>query len=210
MDQALYPFPREEAPGRDGGAVEAFLTHLAVDRKVSASTQNQAMSAILFLYKEVLGHELEWLQNVERAKRPVRMPVVLSGNEVRAVLARLEGRHWLMASLLYGAGLRLMECVRSRVKDVDFEYAQITVRDGKGEKDRVTMLPGALAKPVKEHLQEVKAVHEQDLRDGGVFAPCARPQVPQGRPGVGVAVCVCGVQTLDRSTIGGGAPPSYR
>ena len=92
--------------------VEAFLTHLAVDRNVAASTQNQAMSAILFLYKEVLGHELEWLQNVERAKRPARIPVVLSGNEVRAILARLEGHHWLMASLLYGAGLRLMECVR--------------------------------------------------------------------------------------------------
>ncbi len=133
--------------------VEAFLTHLAVDRKVSASTQNQAMSAILFLYKEVLGHELEWLQNVERAKRPARMPVVLTGNEARAILARLEGRHWFMASLLYGAGLRLMECVRLRVKDVDFEYAQIMVRDGKGEKDRVTMLPGALAIPINEYLQ---------------------------------------------------------
>lgn len=155
--------------------VEAFLTHLAVDRKVSASTQNQAMSAILFLYKEVLGHELEWLQNVERAKRPLRMPVVLTGNEVRAVLARLEGRPWLMASLLYGTGLRLMECVRLRVKDVDFEYAQIMVRDGKGEKDRVTMLPGALAIPINEHLQKVKAVHEQDLRDGfgDVYLPHA-------------------------------------
>ncbi len=151
------------------------MTHLAVDRKVAASTQNQAMSAILFLYKEVLGHELEWLQNVERAKRPARMPVVLSVNEVRAVLARLEGRHWVMASLLYGAGLRLMECVRLRVKDVDFEYAQIMVRDGKGEKDRVTMLPGALAIPINEHLQKVKALHEQDLRDGfgDVYLPHA-------------------------------------
>jgi integrase len=111
--------------------VEKFLTHLAVERHVAASTQNQALSAILFLYQEVLGHELPWLDGVERAKRPARLPVVLTASEVRSVLARLDGIHGLMASLLYGTGLRLMECVRLRVKDIDFEYGQITVRDGK-------------------------------------------------------------------------------
>ncbi len=115
--------------------VEAFLTHLAVVRNVAASTQNQGLSAILFLYKEVLGRQLEWLDNVERAKRPARVPLVLTEAEVRALLGQMEGRQALMARILYGAGLRLMECVRLRVKDVDFGYSQITVRDGKGEKD---------------------------------------------------------------------------
>lgn len=155
--------------------VERFLTHLAVERKVAASTQNQALSAILFLYKEVLGRELEWLDNVERAKRPARVPVVLTEAEVRALLGQLEGRHWLMASLLYGAGLRLMECVRLRVKDIDFGYAQITVRDGKGDKDRVTMLPGALREKLEEHLGRVKALHQKDLKEGfgEVYLPFA-------------------------------------
>jgi integron integrase len=146
--------------------VERFLAHLAVERKVAASTQNQALSAILFLYKEVLGRELEWLDNVQRAKRPARVPVVLTEAEVRALLEQLEGRHFLMASLLYGAGLRLMECVRLRVKDIDFGYAQITVRDGKGEKDRVTMLPGALREQLEAHLGRVQALHQKDLKDG--------------------------------------------
>ncbi|MGH8612285.1 MAG: integron integrase [Gammaproteobacteria bacterium] len=155
--------------------VEGFLTHLAVERKVAASTQNQALSAILFLYKEVLGRELEWLDNVQRAKRPARVPVVLTEAEVRALLGQLEGRHWLMASLLYGAGLRLMECVRLRVKDIDFGYAQITVRDGKGEKDRVTMLPVALREKLAQHLERVQALHQKDLREGfgEVYLPYA-------------------------------------
>ena len=155
--------------------VEQFLTHLAVERNVAASTQNQALNAIVFLYKEVLGRELGWLDAMERAKRPVRMPVVLTTIEVRALLARLEGRHWLMASLLYGAGLRLMECVRLRVKDIDFEYAQITVRDGKGEKDRVTMLPGSIIAPLKIHLEQANVLHEQDLQEGfgEVYLPFA-------------------------------------
>jgi integron integrase len=155
--------------------VEQFLTHLAVERKVAASTQNQALNAIVFLYTEVLGRELGWLDNVERAKRPRRLPVVLTATEVRALLVRLEGYHWLMASLLYGAGLRLMECVRLRVKDIDFEYAQITVRDGKGDKDRVTMLPESLVTLLKTHLEKVKALHEQDLREGfgEVYLPLA-------------------------------------
>ena len=146
--------------------VEQFLSHLAVERNVAASTQNQALSAILFLYKEVLEQDIGWLDNVERAKRPARLPVVLTATEVRAVLAHLEGRHRLMANLLYGAGLRLMECVRLRVKDLDFEYRQITVRDGKGQKDRLTLLPDSLVGSLQTHLADVKILHEQDLRQG--------------------------------------------
>lgn len=146
--------------------VEAFLTHLAVAGRVAASTQNQAKSALLFLYKEVLGTELPWLDNVERAKAPKRLPVVLTRAEVQALLTRLEGTHWLMASLLYGAGLRLMECLRLRVQDVDFTRKEILVRDGKGFKDRVTMLPAALAAPLQAHLERVRELHRQDLAAG--------------------------------------------
>lgn len=121
--------------------ISEFLAFLAVKRNVAASTQNQALSAILFLYRHVLKKELGWVDNVERAKKPSRLPVVFTKDEARAILVRLEGAKWLMASLLYGAGLRLMECLRLRVKDIDFEYNQIVVRDGKGQKDRVTMLP---------------------------------------------------------------------
>lgn len=155
--------------------VEQFLSHLAVERNVAASTQNQALSAILFLYKEVLEQDIGWLDNVERAKRPARLPVVLTATEVRAVLAHLEGRHRLMANLLYGAGLRLMECVRLRVKDLDFEYRQITVRDGKGQKDRLTLLPDSLVGSLQTHLADVKILHEQDLRQGfgNVYLPFA-------------------------------------
>lgn len=155
--------------------VEAFLTHLAVQGKVAASTQNQAKSALLFLYKEVLGIDLPWLDNVERAKAPKRLPVVLTRAEVHAVLTRLEGAHWLVASLLYGTGLRIMEAVRLRVKDVDFARHEILVRDGKGFKDRVTMLPATLSAPLKAHLQRVKALHRQDLEAGfgAVYLPYA-------------------------------------
>ncbi|HYE34140.1 MAG TPA: integron integrase [Methylocaldum sp.] len=155
--------------------VERFLTHLAVDRNVAASTQNQALSAILFLYKDVLGIELPWLSEVRRAKKPERLPLVLTVEEVKRVLARLDGQHWLMASLLYGAGLRLLECVRLRVKDVDFGYKQITVRDGKGQKDRMTMLPQAVIEPLKAHLEKVKVLHEHDVEEGygEVYLPYA-------------------------------------
>ncbi len=146
--------------------VEAFLTHLAVAGNVAASTQNQAKSALLFLYREVLETELPWLDNVERARAPKRLPVVLTRDEVHAVLSRLSGTHWLIASLLYGAGLRIMEGLRLRVKDVEFSRKEILVRDGKGFKDRVTMLPAALAAPLAEHLKRVKALHEQDLAAG--------------------------------------------
>lgn len=145
-----------------GPEVEEFLNYLAVKRRVSASTQNQALSAILFLYKEVLGAALPWLDGVVRAKRPVRIPVVLSRDEVRRVLAHLEGSRWLAASLLYGAGLRVSECVRLRVKDLDFDYRQITVRDGKGAKDRCTMLPEAVIEPLRHQLSRVRLLHESD------------------------------------------------
>ena len=146
--------------------VTAFLSHLAVERNVAASTQNQALAALLFLYKQVLGRDLGWFDDLVRAKRPVRVPVVLSRGEVNALLAQLRGTPWLMVSLLYGAGLRLMECLRLRVKDVDFAYRQILVRDGKGAKDRVTMLPETAVQPLHAQLGEAKRLHEIDLREG--------------------------------------------
>jgi integron integrase len=155
--------------------VTEFLTHLARERKVAASTQNQALSALLFLYKEVLQREIGWLDQVERVKKPARLPVVLTKDEVRKIFDHLHGTHRLMAGLLYGSGLRLMECVRLRVKDVDFGYAHVVVRDGKGAKDRVTMLPVNLAQGLERHLQKVKALHEEDLEAGlgVVYLPVA-------------------------------------
>jgi len=146
--------------------VEAFLTHLAVEGNVAASTQNQARSALLFLYKEVLGSELPWLNNVEQAKKPRRLPVVLNEDEVREVLARLGNVHWLVAALLYGAGLRLMEALRLRVQDVDFKRREILVRNGKGFKDRVTMLPDRVVSRLQGHLATVRDLHEKDLAEG--------------------------------------------
>lgn len=146
--------------------VEAFLTDLAVRRNVSASTQNQALSAILFLYKQVLGIDLEWLEGVVRARKSERLPVVLSRAEVTDLLSRLDGEMALMGGLLYGAGLRLMECVRLRVKDVDFGMTQILVRDGKGQKDRVTMLPNRLEVPLRRQIDRVRHIHAQDKRRG--------------------------------------------
>ena len=146
--------------------VSRYLTHLAVNHKVTASTQNQALSALLFLYRNVLKRELGQFQDIEKAKRPQRLPMVFTREEVRAVLAQLEGTEWLMASLLYGAGLRLMECLRLRTKDLDFSYRQVVVRDGKGQKDRVTPLPEALIKPLQRHLERVKALHTADLKEG--------------------------------------------
>jgi len=155
--------------------INAFLSHLAVVNRVAASTRNQALSAILFLYKEVLGQEVGKLEGVVRAKKSLKLPVVFTVEEVQAVLVRLQGSALLMAGLLYGSGLRLMECVRLRVKDVDFHYRQLVVRDGKGQKDRVTMLPERVIEPFDQHLARVKAIHEQDLRDGmgAVYLPFA-------------------------------------
>ncbi|HEY8857567.1 MAG TPA: integron integrase [Rugosibacter sp.] len=146
--------------------LEVFLTDLAVRGGVSASTQNQALSALLFLYREVLKVDLPWLDNVTRAKRPQRLPVVLTTAEVRAVLDRMDGVYALMGKLLYGTGMRLMECVRLRVKDVDFGRNEILIRDGKGGKDRVTMLPSAVAAPLAEHLQRRRVIFEDDLAAG--------------------------------------------
>jgi integron integrase len=146
--------------------VEAFLTHLAVTRNVAAATQNQALAALLFLYKEVLKVELPWLEGVVRAKKPVHLPVVLTREEVARVLAELSGVAALVANLLYGSGLRLMEALRLRVKDVEFSRGEILVRDGKGQKDRVTMLPRTLIPGLQQQLQAVSALHEQDLAEG--------------------------------------------
>ncbi|MGN2254739.1 integron integrase [Frateuria sp. GZRe12] len=146
--------------------IERFLTDLAVEVGVSASTQNQALSALLFLYKQVLGVELPWLDGIERAKKPQRLPVVLTRAEVVALLGQLTGTPWLMASLLYGAGLRLMECVRLRVKDVDFGKAELVVRQGKGGKDRRTMLPSTLIAPLQAQMDEARRIHQRDLDAG--------------------------------------------
>ncbi len=146
--------------------VTAFLSALATRRKVSASTQNQALSALLFLYRTVLNRDFEWLDGIVRAKRPVRLPVVLTRMEVHTVLGQMQGTPRLMASLMYGAGLRLLECARLRIKDIDFDMGQITVRDGKGQKDRVTMLPSALKAQLAAHIGRVKRQHEKDLRRG--------------------------------------------
>ncbi|MBX3671105.1 MAG: integron integrase, partial [Rhodocyclaceae bacterium] len=155
--------------------VEGFLTHLAVEANVAASTQNQALSALLYLYRHVIGAELPWMDKVVRAKRGRKLPVVLTPDEVRALLGRLQGTPSLMGRLLYGSGMRLMECLRLRVKDVDFARLEIVVRDGKGEKDRVTMLPASLVAPLEEHLVRVRALHEDDLAAGSgeVYLPHA-------------------------------------
>ena len=156
--------------------VRAFLTALAVKGKVAAPTQNQALSALLFLYGQVLKKEIGWLADVERAQRPPKLPVVCAPEEVRAILRAVRGgTPRLMAHLLYGSGLRLMECVRLRVKDVDLAYNRIVVRDGKGNKDRITMLPVRLCQPLERHLRKVQALHEEDAEEGfgRVYLPFA-------------------------------------
>ena len=169
-------FHQKRHPAEMGAAeVEAFLTYLAVKEQVAAATQNQALSALLFLYREVLGVNLPWLDSVVRAKRPARLPVVLTRREVAAVLDHMQGTHGLMARLLYGTGMRLMECMRLRVKDVDFERAEILIRDGKGGKDRVTMLPQTLLAPLQAHLLARRQLYEEDSALGmaGVYLPDA-------------------------------------
>jgi integron integrase len=146
--------------------VEAFLTHLAVHEHVSASTQNQCLQALLFLYRRVLEIELPWLENVTRARRPKRLPVVLSAAEVRSVLAELDGSAWLFANLLYGSGLRLMEALRLRVKDLLIDRGELVVRDAKGGKDRVTVLPTSLLDPLRVHLAKLHIRFEQQRRAG--------------------------------------------
>jgi integron integrase len=160
-------FHNKRHPGDMGEKeIEAFLTHLAVDRKVSASTQNQALSAILFLYQKTLDIKLEWLKNVIRAKQPKRLPVVLSRLEVTQLLNRISGTNGLIARLLYGTGMRQMECLRLRVKDIDFHYHQIIIRSGKGDKDRITILPETLIEPIQVQLHHSKKTHTGDLIEG--------------------------------------------
>jgi integron integrase len=153
---------------RDMGITEVtqFLAYLARQLHVAASTQNQALSALLYLYQHVLDTKLPWLAEVERARRPARLPTVLTQDETRLVLSQLDGVRWLMASLMYGAGLRLMECLGLRVKDLVFERGQLIVRNGKGARDRVTKLPQALVPVLTTHLEKVKTLHEADLRQG--------------------------------------------
>jgi integron integrase len=155
--------------------IRQFLSALAVHGQVSASTQNQALCALVFLYRHVLGQSLGWLDDIARAKRPQRLPVVLTKPEVKALLGALEGVHWIMASLLYGAGLRLLECLRLRVKDIDFGSHQIVLREGKGNKDRRTILPAAVHELLTAHLEQVRQRHQHDLAQGfgRVFVPNA-------------------------------------
>jgi len=152
--------------------VEAFLTHLAVNRNVAP---NQALCSLLFLYRVVMERELPWLDDVTRAKKPSRLPVVLTADEAARLLNKLQGEKWLMASLLYGAGLRLIECLRLRVQDIEFDRKQILVRNGKGGKDRVTVLPGPVAKPLRRQIDRVRTIHEEDLSEGygEVYLPFA-------------------------------------
>lgn len=175
-------FHGKKHPREMGGPqVEAFLSHLATVGRVAASTQNQALSALLFLYREVPQVDLPWLDGVVRAKRPKHVPVVLTENEVRALLAQLDGTRWLVVSLLYISGMRLLEGLRLPVKDVDFERHEVTVRDGKGARDRVTMLPARLVEPLGSHLARVRVLHERDLAEGygEVHMPFALARKPK-------------------------------
>lgn len=171
----IFHFNKRHPKDLGANEVEQFLTYLAVEGKVAASTQNQAKSALLFLYKEVLGEALPWLDDIEQAKVPKRLPVVLSKEEVQAILRQLNGTHHLIVSLLYGTGMRILESLRLRVKDIDFSRKEILIRDGKGYKDRVTMLPVSLLLPLKQHLEKVKALHDEDLAKGygAVYMPQA-------------------------------------
>ena len=169
--QGTVPRPGEPAEQR----INAFLTKLASEQHVSSSTQNQALAAILFLYRQVLGTEVKELKDVIRAKRPLHVPVVLTRGEIKSVLSQMTGDFRLMATLLYGTGLRLQECLNLRVQDIDFASSTITVRDGKGGKDRVTMLPSSLKQGLEEHLQRVRAIHLRDIAEGwgGVYLPAS-------------------------------------
>jgi integron integrase len=160
-------FHNKRHPAEMGEAeIARFLSSLASDGHVSASTQNQALNALLFLYREILKKDIGYVNGVVRAKRPHRLPVVLTRQEVRSILGCLDGSDWIMAMLLYGAGLRLMECLRLRVKDIDFTTNQIVVRAGKGDKDRHTMLPAAVKEPLAKHLEVIRRQHQCDLERG--------------------------------------------
>jgi integron integrase len=158
-----------------GEAVRDFLSHLATDLNVSPATQAQALSALLFLYKRVLKVDLPWIEDVVRARRPKRLPTVLDKAEARRVIAHLRGEHWLIAGILYGSGLRLLETLRLRVKDLDLYHHRVMVRDGKGAKDRVSIVPAALVEPLRQHLEKTRTLHDHALASGfgGVELPYA-------------------------------------
>ena len=169
-------FHRKKHPSAMGAEeINAFLSHLAVDRQVAASTQNQALSALLFLYREVLEEQVGWIGEIVRAVRPRRLPEVFSRDEVVRILRRMSGQNRLVATLLYGTGMRLLEALRLRVKDLEFGRSEILVRDGKGRKDRVTMMPLTLAGDLQHHLASVRELHDGDLRAGfgSVYLPDA-------------------------------------
>lgn len=155
--------------------ITQYLNHLANDRQVAASTQNQALSALVFLYKEVLNKEFGWLNKLDYAKKPERLPVVFSQSEVKLVLSCLDGVFWIVGNLLYGSGLRLMESLRLRVQDIDFSYNQLMIRDGKGKKDRITVLPKMLLNPLKHQINKVSLIHKIDIQEGfgNVYLPFA-------------------------------------
>jgi site-specific recombinase XerD len=200
--------PRELGPE----TVKEYLEYLAVERKVSASTQNQALNALVFLYEQVIGEPLGTIGEFTRAKRPKRLPVVLTREEVNRLLGALTGTYGLKVGLLYGSGLRLMECMRLRVKDVDFAHQQIVVRDGKGQKDRVTMLPHRFQQPLREHLARAKAQHDNDLAlgFGAVYLwPALERKYPQRCTGMDLAVCISVGPVVSRPPTRKGASASY-
>ncbi len=166
---------RRNPDAMSGKEINEFLSHLALKENAASSTQNQALCAIIFLYKHVLKQETGELGQLVWAKKPKKIPIVLSKDEVRRVLSQLSGINWIMANLLYGSGLRLMECLRLRVKDIEFDYCQVIVRDGKGQKDRVTALPETVIKALQMHLIKVKQIHEKDIQAGygKVYLPFA-------------------------------------
>jgi integron integrase len=168
-------FHRRHPRDLDGDDLNRFLTHLAVEGRVAVSTQRQALSSILFLYRDVLKTNLDWLDEVVRARQPRRLPTVLSRSEVAAILSRLEGTAQLVVLMLYGTGMRILECLRLRVQDVDFDLGHISIRRPKGGRDRTTMLPQAVRDRLRDHLLEVRTVHQQDLAEGygSVFLPDA-------------------------------------
>lgn len=166
IKQYIYFHNITHPAGMGATELEAFLTHLAVEKNVAASTQNQALFALLFLYKEVLNVNLPWLDGFSAAKKQSRVPVVLTKEEVKLILSGLKSTNWLIANLLYGSGLRLIEGLRLRVKDLDFGCRQLTVRDGKGGKDRFTVLPNSLVEPLQKQLESARKLHEYDLRGG--------------------------------------------
>jgi integron integrase len=179
----LRYYPALDPGGWSEKEINGFLTFLAVKEKISASTQNQALSALLFFYKIVLNHPVSDLRDVVRAKKPARLPVVLGKAEVRQILEHLQKDRWLCAMLMYGSGLRLMECLNLRIQDIDFVRNEIIVRAGKGDKDRRTMLPGALVEPLKAHLVKVKKIHQADLKEGWgkvIMPEALERKYPQG------------------------------